>query len=198
MPYPEKLKKSLRDHLVDEKIINEIYQGYEDIGDKSPKKEKIKFMRHAMNIIDARLTYEQRYEVIDSCACCLGGVREKNVKNFAKSMEEKDFTFEEKIQALKEAHPFENYLTSLDEEGNIRDGIWYEVDGKYKCACTCLSKETLDKPISSTYCLCCAGHFRHHIQNALGIKLKTKEVVSSAIESMEKEPCIFSFEIIKE
>lgn len=198
MPYPENLKKSLKEHLVNEKVINEIYEGYEDIRDKSPKEEKIEFMRHAMNIIDKRLSYGKRYEIIDSCACCLGGAREKNVKKFAKSIEGKNLTLAEKVQALKEAHPFENYLTCLKEDGTIRDGIWYEVDGKYKCACTCLNKEKLQEPISSTYCLCCAGHFRHHIQKALGIKLKTKEVVSSAIESMERKPCIFSFEIIEE
>lgn len=198
MPYPNNLKKSLEKHSIDDAIINEIYQGYEDIEDKASKKIKIPFMRRAMDILDKRLDYDKRYEVIDNCACCLGGVRDKNVKKFAKSIEGQDWTFAEKVQALREAHPFQNYSTCLNDDGTISDGIYYEVDGKYKCACPCLNKEKLDEPISATYCLCCAGHFRHHIQNALGIKLKTKEVVSSAIESLEKEPCVFSFEIIEE
>lgn len=197
MPYPGSLKKSLEKHQIDNAIINEIYKGFEDIGDKSSKKVKIPFMRHAMKILDENLDYDERYKIIDSCACCLGGSREKKVKEFIKSIEGQNLTLAEKILALREAHPFENYSTCLNADGTISDGIYYQVEGKYKCACPCLNKENLDEPISSTYCLCCAGHFRHHLQNALGINLKTKEVASSPIENLEKEPCVFIFEVIK-
>jgi len=196
MPYPGSLKKSLEKYNVDEKIIMKIYEGYEDIKDNSPKKIKVTFMRRAMNILDENFDYEKRYEIIDNCACCLGGTTEKNVKKFIKSIQGQSLSFAEKIQALREQRPFYN-LTHLNEDGTITDGIHYLVDGRYKCACDCISKEKLTEPISSTYCLCCAGHFRHHIQKALGVKLKTKKVQSSAIESLEKEPCVFVFEVIE-
>jgi hypothetical protein len=192
MPYPQSLKKSLEKYNVDEKIIEKIYEGYEDIRDNSSKKLKIPFMRRAMNILDENLDYNKRYEIIDDCACCLGGATEKNVKKFIKSISGLELSLAEKVQALREDHPFNN-STHINEDGTITDGIYYQVDGLYKCACGCLNKEKLTEPISSTYCICCAGHFRHHLQNALGIKLKTKEVVSSAIESLEKEPCVFTF-----
>ncbi|WP_105618924.1 hypothetical protein [Vallitalea okinawensis] len=197
MPYPESLKKSLEKYHIDHAIIEQIYEDYENITDKSSKKVKIPFMRHAMKILDENLDDDQRYEVIDACACCLGGARQKNVKKFSKSINGQNMTLLEKVDALREAHPFQNYATRLNEDGTISDGIYYEVNGKYKCACPCLNKEKINEPISSTYCLCCAGHFRHHIQDALGIKLRTKEVVSSAIESLENEPCVFTFEIIE-
>jgi hypothetical protein len=197
MPYPEKLKKSLEKYNIDREIIREIYEGYEDIRDKSSKKVKIPFMRRAMRILDEKVEYDKRYNIIDNCACCLGGARAKAVKKFYKSIEGQNLTLLEKVNALREEHPFQNYSTRLNDDGTISDGIYYLVDGKYKCACPCLNKEKLDEPISSTYCLCCAGHFRHHIQNALGIKLRTKEIVSSAIASLEKEPCVFVFEVIE-
>jgi hypothetical protein len=55
----------------------------------------------------------------------------------------------------------------------------------------------LKEPVSITYCYCCAGHFRHHYQNALGIKLKTKKVISSVLNSLGKKPCQFVYEIDK-
>ncbi|MFW2489164.1 hypothetical protein ACN077_11355 [Clostridium chromiireducens] len=196
MPYPGKLKESLEKNNVDEKIIMKIYEGYEDIGDKSSKRVKVMFMRRAMSIIDEHFDYEKRYKIIDVCACCLGGSREKNVKKFVKSLQGQKLSLSQKVQELREVRPFYN-STTLNEDGTITDGIYYNIDDKYKCACTCLSKENITEPISSTYCLCCAGHYRHHLQNALGIKLKTKKVVSSAIESLEKEPCVFIFECIE-
>ena len=47
-----------------------------------------------------------------------------------------------------------------------------------------------------TYCLCCAGHCRQHLERLLGIQLKTKEVVSSPINSNGQKPCEFVLEII--
>jgi hypothetical protein len=196
MPYPGKLRTSLKKYGVDERLIDNIYKGYEDIKDSSSKKTKIPFMRRAMKIMDENLDADLCYQIIDSCACCIGGTRDKKVKEFLKSIEGKNLTLEERVKALREAHPFENYMTTLQEDGTIRDGIYYKVDEEFKCACPCLNKEKLDEPISSTYCLCCAGHFRHYLQKSLGVNIKTKQVESSPLESMGKKPCVFIFEVV--
>jgi hypothetical protein len=73
------------------------------------------------------------------------------------------------------------------------DGHWF-VDGKFKCACPNFNKLKDIPTVSSTYCLCCAGHFRYHYQNMLGVKLKTKEIVSSPLDSDGNNPCAFIFE----
>lgn len=196
MPYPGKLRTSLEKYNVDGKLIEKIYEDYEDIKDNSPKKIKIPFMRHAMKVMDENLDADLCYQIIDDCACCIGGTRDKKVKEFLKSIEGKNLTLAEKIKSLREAHPFENYMTTLQEDGTIRDGIYYKVDEEFKCACPCLNKEKLDEPISSTYCLCCAGHFRHYLQKSLGLNIKTKQIESSPLESMGKKPCVFVFEIV--
>lgn len=197
MPYPGKLRLSLEKYKVDEKLIEKIYEGYEDIKDGSPKNVKVPFMRRAMKIMDEYLNADTCYQIIDSCACCIGGSRDKKVKEFLKSLEGKDLPLGEKVKALRESHPFDNFMTTLQEDGTIRDGIYYQVDGEYKCACPCLNKEKLAEPISATYCLCCAGHFRHYLQKSLGLNLRTKQVESSPLESMGKKPCVFVFEIVQ-
>lgn len=195
MPSPQKLLKSLEEYGVDSDVISRIRDGYDGIRDNSTKKVRTAFMRHAMRILDEALEPEKRYEVIDSCACCLGGKRAEAVKQFVKSMAGQDLTLAEKVEALRKARPFYNN-TRLNDDGTITDGVYYQVDGRYRCPCPGLDFGGMSEPISRTYCLCCGGHFRHHIQKALGIKLKTKQVASSALESLGKEPCVFVFEVV--
>ena len=192
MPYPSKLRKSLVEHNIDESIINQIFRGYEDLQDKSPKKEKITFFTEAMNKIDELMDYDTKYQIIDWCACCKSGKRAKDVKKLTKEFEGE--SLKKKLKALWEVPNMGQPV--VNENGYIKTGIYYKDDNKYKCACTCFHNEKITEPISSTYCLCCAGHFRHHYQNALGVKLKTVEVVSSPISSLGKDPCVFTYEIL--
>ena len=191
MPYPEKFKRSLKHHQVDDDIIAKIFDGYEEFKDKSPKKLKKAFFTRAMQQMDELFDEETCYKVIDWCACSKSGKRDKDIKKIAKAI--KDKSLEEKVKALWQV---ENMCQPvLKEDGVIRTGIYYQEDDRYKCACPCFHKEKITEPISSTFCLCCAGHFRYHYQNALGVSLKTKAVISSPLESLGKDPCIFEFEI---
>lgn len=193
MPCPEKFKESLLKHNVEEEVINQIFDGYESPKDISTKKKKFAFFSRAMKEMDKTMDFNKRYEVMDWGACCKGGARDKAVKKLAKELAGK--SLEEKLKALwnvpNMGHP------SLKEDGTISTGIYYKCAEGFKCACPCFHNEKLQEPISSTYCLCCAGHFRYHYQNALGVKLKTAKVVSSPLESLGKEPCVFIYEIVE-
>ena len=83
----------------------------------------------------------------------------------------------------------------LNEDGTITAGIGDA--GGVRCPCPVFDGVELDQAISKTYCYCCAGHFRYHYQIALSIKLKTREVVSSGLESRGKKPCRFVFEVLE-
>jgi len=84
----------------------------------------------------------------------------------------------------------------LNDDGTIRAELHYRVDNEYKCACPNFNKLKNRPEVSSTYCLCCAGHFRYHYQNAFGIKLRTKEIRSSPLNSHGENPCVFIFESV--
>lgn len=83
----------------------------------------------------------------------------------------------------------------LNENGTITAGIGTE--GGFPCPCPIFDGVAPERPVSKTYCYCCAGHFRYHYQIALGRRLKTQAVASSALESQRKEPCRFVFEILE-
>lgn len=50
--------------------------------------------------------------------------------------------------------------------------------------------------VSRNYCVCCAGHFKHHYEIMLGVKLKTIEIVSSPLDSNGENPCVIKFAIV--
>ena len=84
--------------------------------------------------------------------------------------------------------------TALDQNGMIIAGIGDQ--GGFPCPCPVFDGVELSQAVSKTYCYCCAGHFRFHYHIALGMRLKTREVVSCALESQSTEPSRFVFEIL--
>jgi len=51
-----------------------------------------------------------------------------------------------------------------------------------------------DRDMPLSYCFCCAGSYRRHLQLRLGVELKTREIVSSPINSGGEKPCVIIFE----
>lgn len=69
--------------------------------------------------------------------------------------------------------------------------------GKTTCSCGLIKKLKQPFSVSPTYCGCCAGHFRYHYQNMLGVAVKLKDVISSPLNTNGEKPCRFLFEIEK-
>jgi len=189
MPDIEKIHKSLQEHKISESFINQIMDGKKE--KYSKKNEKASFITLIINRIDNLFDSETCKQIIDWCACCKGGSREKDIKKFVKENKEKSLA--EKIEGLSKVQNMGN--PKLNEDGTISTGIFWGDENGYKCPCPCFNGVELKEPVSITYCYCCAGHFRYHYQNALGLKLKTKEVVSSVLNSLGKKPCQFVYEI---
>jgi hypothetical protein len=192
MPCPEKFKESLTIFGVNEIIINNINDGYNDLVSSSDKRKCSTYFIRAMKILDREVAHETKYKIMDYNACCKGGKMDKNVKEHAKKT--KGLDLENKIKSMIEVP---GYMGSpkLRKDGTIEAGL-YDKEGEiYKCGCSTFRKNKVtDLNVSLTYCLCCAGHFRYHYENGFGIKLRTKEVVSSAINSSGKKPCVFIYE----
>jgi hypothetical protein len=81
---------------------------------------------------------------------------------------------------------------TLQEDGQIL--VQFAPEGLPHYGCVCLRKAK--EPISITYCYCCGGHIKHHLQIALGCKLEC-QVRSSALSSGGKKPCSFLFRIME-
>ena len=179
-----KLAESLQEFGIAEDILARIMEGGEDIRKTTKPDKKAEWMKHAMERMDRLLDKETRCAVREACACCLGGRRHK----LAKENADKFATLVERIAAADDAHFVFGNGVILHDDGSI--AVQFDVEGKPQYRCVCLPKAK--EPISITYCYCCGGHVKHHLQTALGFALQCT-VRSSALSSGGKKPCTFVF-----
>jgi hypothetical protein len=188
-----KISRNLKENNVDSKTIEKI------IGDGD--------IANIVQRMDEMLDHELKYMVLDACACCTKSSKErdKQCKEYGKKMADK--SLEEKIKNL-DSIGFEN--VKLVDNKTLSVSISWIIDDKFYCSCgsgknmsiasrpsknkKCINQ---DRIISLSWCFCCAGNSRYHLQNALRLKLKTKKIISSPMNSRGKKPCKFLIEIIE-
>ena len=172
---------------IDQAIISEIMEGGEDIRRSTKPEKKADWFRGAMNRMNSLLDSKTRNTVREACACCLGGQRLK----ISRAIAEENETLEARIKAANEAKfVFGDSVKKL-ENGDIQVRFFPEGLEQYRCVCLSKARE----PIPITYCYCCGGHVKHHLQTALGRELECT-VRSSALSSGGKYPCTFGFRIL--
>jgi hypothetical protein len=141
-------------------------------------------MRGAMLKMNKLLDMETRKAVREGCACCLGGKRLKASLAIVKE----NTSLEERVKAAGAAKYMGN--VTMQENGEIMVRFYPEGLESYRCVC--LPKA--EKPLPITYCYCCGGHVKHHLQIALGRELDCN-THSSALSSGGKLGCVFSFKV---
>ena len=182
------IKNGLAENGIDDKTIKEI------IGNGN--------LIDVIERMERTLGYDTMHQILDSCACGGGKKYISWLKKIGKEIADKPLS--EKIAHVNGiSSESENVILNADNTLSVR---WsFDNDGKYKCLCSAavkigvkvseLASENEDAmPLS--YCLCCAGSGRRHLQLQLGVELKTKEVVSSPINSKGEKPCEIVFEIV--
>lgn len=186
-----RFREALKKHEIPESIQSQIFHEYETVSDRSKKGKKAAFFIEAVNRMDILLDPEMNQAIRDSCACSKGGWRLKAMNKIAKEYSEKSLI--EKLGAIGEVKHMGN--PRLNPDGTITASIGET--GGFECPCPVFHGVDITEPVSITYCYCCAGHFRHHYQIALDVKLETVTVESSALESQRTKPCRFIYKIIE-
>lgn len=171
MPSPEKFRETLDDFRVSQDIIDEIYQGFDGIVSKTNKKIKSAFFKQALDVMNEKLPLERVQKIFEANACCKGGTREKASKSFTK--ENADLILEEKLALISKKTELYMGQARLDENGDlIVAGAGTYTGEKFECVCPTISKVKRSYTIPREYCYCCGGHFKHHYEIMLGVKLK--------------------------
>lgn len=149
--------------------------------------------------MENQLDPEITYQILDSCAC---GISKKELKNLKEIKAE---TLEDKVNKIASMEDFHSdWIINLNHDNTLTARWVMKENEKHVCVCSAavnidikvsdLSNNNRNMPLA--YCLCCAGHCRRHLQELLNIQLKTKEIVSSPINSKGEKPCEFIFEIL--
>ena len=187
----QRYKSALQNLHIPDSVTADILAGYESLTDRAKKEARAAFFIQAMKRMDALLDSQTCHDIRDACACSKGGWRLKAAQKVAR--EYADRSLEEKLQALGQVTHMGKPV--LNEDGTITAHIGDQ--GGFECPCPVFHGLHLQEPVSITYCYCCGGHFRFHYQVALGKKLRTKAVLSSALESCRTKPCRFVYEIVE-
>lgn len=172
---------------VAEEVAAEIMAGGENVRKTATPQAKAAWLAEAMARMDKLLSPKARHAIRERCACCLGGKRLQQSKAIARDHE----TFEERIAAANKTPFVFGHAVSLTDKGEVL--VEFSPAGLEHYRCVCLPKA--QGKVSVTYCYCCGGHAKHHLQIALGRKLEMK-VRSSALASAGKKPCTFLFKVI--
>lgn len=192
MPCPEKFRESLKKFGVVEEIINKVNEGYEDLVSSSPKKDKASYFKRAVDILENNIDDKDFKEIFMYNSCCKGGSREKAAKAFAK--ENKDKPLKEKLEVVKGV-PWMGKPV-LNEDGTITlNAVNYFDGNKFLCACSNFNWIKSDYYVSKKYCYCCSGHFKHHYEIMLGLKIKDIDIITSPLDSNGKNSCAMKFYI---
>ena len=183
-----KLDEQLRAAGVAEETVAIVMASGETIRKTAKPEVKAAWLRGAMERMDDLLDPATRIAVREGCACCLGGKRGE----ISNAIGKKYLTLPERIAAANEAHYVFGHSVTLQSDGLVL--VCFAPEGQSPYRCSCLGGQVVE-PISLTYCACCGGHVKHHLQQALGRKLSC-EARSSALASGQTLPCSFLFTFI--
>jgi hypothetical protein len=180
------LAKQLVAANVKPSIFHQIMEGGKDILRKTSPEKKADWMRGAMLRMDKLLNLKTRKAVREACACRLTGRPLKASQAIAS----KNKSLEERIEAANNAIAAYGGCVRMQENGEVLMRFSSEGLDHYRCPCL----PGADKPLPITYCFCCGGHVKYHLQIQLGRKLDYS-ISSTALSSGGKLPCTFTFRI---
>jgi hypothetical protein len=180
----EDLNQSMIKHKINENTRKKILESGELINKKNSKNEaRAEWFFKAMNVMDELLDEETKKKVREDCACGLEGERKK----LCKAVNKKYGTAEERIIAINETHYVFGHEIKTIGKGKYEVQFFDEALSEKVCSCF---KIIMDKKMSKTYCYCCGGNVKHHLETVLGKKVNV-EFIDSALSSMGKKSCRF-------
>jgi hypothetical protein len=180
------LNNSLEKNKIDKKIHKSIMENAEKIKPSSKPIEIAEWCFKAMDTMDKLLDDLTKQQVREDCACRLGGKQGK----LCKEIHKKYLTAEERIEAINETHSVFGHEIKITGKGKYEVKFHGESKPEKRCVCSNFRLNGLNKKWSKTWCYCCGGHVKHHLETLLGKKIKVK-VISSALTSMGKKDCHF-------
>lgn len=193
MPDIKKIGESLKQHDIAQETIDSLLGRREGLPLLRRKASAAARLAQVVARMEEALPEEQLIEIMGWCACCTGGKRADDCKAYRKKSS--GLELKARVDGLSEVRFMGN--PRLNADGTISAFISWKAGGSYMCPCPCFAGIKMKDAVSKTYCLCCAGHFRHHYGNALGIELRTIGVVSSALNSGGSMPCEFAYQVIE-
>lgn len=185
----EKLAQSLTGNGIDPAVIQRIMKDGEKIKQTDRNEKKAEWLFSAMKRMDKELGIEQRHKVRQECACCLGGKRHELCIRINKKSSDTTAA----ILAANEAKLVFGHSVKEIEKGTYEVSFFPDdIDIK-----TCPCVKGLGKAMPITYCYCCGGHVKYHLETVLGKRLSVK-VIETVLSTIGKKGCRFELKELTE
>ena len=169
-----KLNQCLGENGIDKNIHKKIMESGELIKGSSKTEEIAEWCFNAMNKMDELLDENVKKKVREDCACLKGGKREK----LCEEINKKFTTDEERIKAVNESHFVFGHEIKMAGKGKYK--VKYLDDNATKqCGCLGGRLNGLNKNWTKTWCYCCGGQVKNHLEALLGRKVDVKIVTSA-------------------
>jgi hypothetical protein len=146
-----------------------------------------------INQMDKLLSEEQRLRIMEQQGCSTTGRHVKFHRDFAERNAGK--TLAEKLEQSGELFFVDEPPCSLNGDGTLSVFWSSGAEGAYRCVCGYMKDVEQPLTISPTFCGCCGAHARKNLQRSLGVKLKLRQIVSSAASSGGEKRCEFLYDV---
>lgn len=150
-----------------------------------------------VELLDRTFSLKDRLAVMEELGCCK--THQEKHKAFYNKYADK--TLKERVSLMDELDSPYKAPIRLNEDHTLSVFWAYGEENHFDCVCSCQVirdiKKSGSSSVSSTYCACCGGHVKALLQTALGVNLRLKEVISSALNSNGKKGCEFLFDVIE-
>lgn len=197
MPKYERFLQTLDAHRITPAIVMELNAGFEDIDANASPQRMRSYFSHAMTVLERRLSRRLLVELMADNVCCRTSISLARVAL--------EFATEHKNMSAAERVPLIVGICGVGQARIREDGKLFILaeehirDGKFYCACPSINTGcNHEEPVSRTYCMCCAAHYRYYYELMLGCRLRLNRVQTSPLDSDGNEPCSFLFDVVEE
>jgi hypothetical protein len=180
-----KLNQCLSENGIEKTIHKKIMESGELIKGSSKPEELSEWCFNAMTKMDKLLDENIIKKVREDCACLKGGQREKLCEEINKKFT-KD---EDRIKAVNESHFVFGHEIKMTGKGKYEVKFKDDNEPEKKCDCLGGRLNGLNKNWSKTWCYCCGGQVKNHLEVLLGRKFEVK-IITTALSKKGKN-CYF-------
>jgi hypothetical protein len=177
------LDESLEKNGINKDIHNRIMESAGLVKKSTSPIKRAELIFDSMKVMDELLDNKTKQKVREDCACCFSVKQEKLCKQINQTYD----TLEEKIKAINETKNRFIHEIKIIEDGRYK--IKRFDQSAPICFCLHLLKG-INKQWSESWCYCCGGFAKYHLEIILGKRLSVK-VISSALTSMGEKMCVF-------
>lgn len=190
MPSATKIRKTMQQKGIPEAVMARM--DFTDTKENRPER-----MMALIRQMDALLSPEECLAVMEAQGCHITGKPSAAHRAFGRMHAHRTLAEKISLMATDALDTPHKAPCHINPDGTLSVYWAFGQAGQHRCVCGMVGKLPSGEAVPRTFCGCCGGHMRQNYQRSLGVKLRLKEIVSSAASSGGQKRCEFLYEIVE-